>query len=337
MNLVGYDAATAGNHDFDFGLPLLDRALSAATFPFVSAQHPGPARGHPGAPARIVVLQRNGIRVGITGFTTPGVMVWDRDQVHGRLRVTPIAEEARTAVEGNAEGRGPRHRARPQRTGRASSYDTTGVGAENVAASLAEGRCAPTSWSSAILIARWSTRSRGGVHFVQPKPFGQSLAVVHILLTRRSGTWRVTSVRAGRVLLDGVAPSRRVEERLAEKQAMVSGWMSQVIGEASGVMRAATGRVEDTPLIRFINEVERRAAGADLSSTPIYDIRAGFDTGEISVGEVYRIYPSENTLRAVRISGEGLRAIWSRARDTGTWIRLAPSLPTPMYRGPTTM
>ena len=83
--------------------------------------------------------------------------------------------------------------------------------------------------------------------------------------------------------------------------------MSQTIGEATGFMRAATGRVEDTPLIRFINEVERRAAGADLASTPIYDIRAGFDTGEISVGDVYRIYPSENTLRAVRISGEGLR------------------------------
>jgi hypothetical protein len=90
--------------------------------------------------------------------------------------------------------------------------------------------------------------------------------------------------------------------------------MSQTIGEASGFMRAATGRVEDTPLIRFINEVERRAAGADLASTPIYDIRAGFDTGEISVGDVYRIYPSENTLRAVRISARDFEATWSRAR-----------------------
>ena len=307
MNQVGYDAATVGNHDFDFGVPLLDRALSAATFPFVSAN----IRVLPEDTLELrpyVVLQRNGIRVGISGFTTTGVMVWDRDQVHGRLRVTPIAEEARTALSEMRKDadlaivlahtglEGP------------SSYDTTGVGAENVAARLAEGPVRPD-----LVVVGHSHREmvdsvRGGVHFVQPKPFGQSLAVVHILLTRRSGSWRVTSVRAGRVLLDGVAPSRRVEQRLAEKQAMVSGWMSQVIGEASGFMRAATGRVEDTPLIRFITEVERRAAGADLASTPIYDIRAGFDTGEISVGEIYRIYPSENTLRAVRISGEGLRS-----------------------------
>jgi 2',3'-cyclic-nucleotide 2'-phosphodiesterase/3'-nucleotidase len=129
-----------------------------------------------------------------------------------------------------------------------------------------------------------------------------------VLLARRSGTWRVTSVRATRILLDKVAPSQRLERRLVEKQAAVSAWMSETLGETTGFMRAATGRVEDTPLVRFINEVERRAAGADLASTPIYDIRAGFDTGEITVGEVYQTYPSENTLRAVRISGEGLRS-----------------------------
>jgi len=306
MNQVGYDAATVGNHDFDFGVPLLDRALSAATFPFVSAN----IRVLPEDTLELrpyVVLQRNGIRVGISGFTTTGVMVWNRDQVHGRLRLAPIAEEARTAL---GEMRKDADLAIVlAHTGLegSSSYDTTGIGAENVAARLAEEPVRPD-----LVIVGHSHREmvdsvRGGVHFVQPKPFGQSLAVVHILLSRRSGTWRVTSVRAGRVLLDGVAPSRRVEERLAEKQAAVSNWMSQTIGVATGFMRAATGRVEDTPLIRFINEVERRAAGADLASTPIYDIRAGFDTGEISVGDVYRIYPSENTLRGVRISGEGLR------------------------------
>ena len=37
MNLVGYDAATPGNHDFDWGVPELERALADAAFPYVSA------------------------------------------------------------------------------------------------------------------------------------------------------------------------------------------------------------------------------------------------------------------------------------------------------------
>lgn len=307
MNQVGYDAATLGDHDFAFGVPLLDRALSAATFPFVSAN----VRVLPEDTLELrpyVVLQRNGIRVGIAGFTTPGVMVWNRDQLHGRLRVTPVGEEASTGLgEMRKDADLAIVLAHTGMEGQ-SSYDTTGVGPENVAAKLAEGPVRPD-----LVVVGHSHRElvdsiRGGVHFVQPKPFGQSLAVVHVLLTRRSGTWRVTSIRATRVLLDKVAPSQRLERRLFEKQALVSGWMSETIGETNGFMRTATGRVEDTPIIRFINEVERRASGADLASTPIYDIRAGFDTGDITVGEVYQTYPSENTLRAIRISGEGLRS-----------------------------
>ena len=37
MNLAGYDAATPGNHDFDWGVPELERALADAAFPYVSA------------------------------------------------------------------------------------------------------------------------------------------------------------------------------------------------------------------------------------------------------------------------------------------------------------
>ena len=33
MNLVGYDVATLGNHDFNWGLPFLRRALTGAAFP----------------------------------------------------------------------------------------------------------------------------------------------------------------------------------------------------------------------------------------------------------------------------------------------------------------
>src|SRR3990172_4097648 len=37
MNLMRYDAATIGNHEFNYGLRTLDRALGAARFPFLAA------------------------------------------------------------------------------------------------------------------------------------------------------------------------------------------------------------------------------------------------------------------------------------------------------------
>ena len=59
---------------------------------------------------------------------------------------------------------------------------------------------------------------------------------------------------------------------------------------------------------QYINEVQRKRAGTDLSTTPIFTTDAGFSAGEITVAKVLRLYPYENTLRAIRITGEQLKA-----------------------------
>jgi 2',3'-cyclic-nucleotide 2'-phosphodiesterase (5'-nucleotidase family) len=66
--------------------------------------------------------------------------------------------------------------------------------------------------------------------------------------------------------------------------------------------------VQDTPLLDFVNEVQRRRTGAQLSATAAFDVNAGFREGEIRLGDVAGVYPYENTLRAVRVSGAQLRA-----------------------------
>src|SRR5437016_10196290 len=92
-----YDAATPGNHEFDFGTAVLARATGDATYHYVSANIFKGASDTLVYPPHVVVT-RGGVKIGITGFTTPGVMVWDRSQVGGRIRVRPIAEAAPPAM-----------------------------------------------------------------------------------------------------------------------------------------------------------------------------------------------------------------------------------------------
>src|SRR5690348_4648872 len=76
---LDYDAATPGNHDFDFGVDALRTAMTDATFRYVSANVMVPAtqaeRSDTPLFSPTAVVVRNGIRVGLTGFTTPGVAV----------------------------------------------------------------------------------------------------------------------------------------------------------------------------------------------------------------------------------------------------------------------
>src|SRR5438105_4598127 len=97
LNAMQYDAATPGNHEFDFGTAVLARATGDATYHYVAAHSFKGASDTLVYPPHVVVT-RGGVKIGITGFTTPGVMVWDRSQVGGRIRVRPIAEAAPPAM-----------------------------------------------------------------------------------------------------------------------------------------------------------------------------------------------------------------------------------------------
>lgn len=308
MNTIGYDAATPGDHDFDFGLPAFQRAIAGSSFHWVS----GNLRVLPSdtlALASYVVVVRNGVRVAVTGFTTPAAMVLNRSRFGDQLRVDriepgiePVLREARKdadlVIALAHTGLGGR-----------ASYDTTGLGGEDVAEFFAAGASRPD-----LVVAGHSHEEIvdtviHGVHFVQPRAQGRSLAVLHVTLVGDRGQLRVVGMRAERVALEEVRPSAQMARRLAEPHRAMLGWVSTVLGESERRLTLATARAEDLPLPRWMHAVQRRASGAALSLVPVFDLRAGFDEGEITMGELFRLYPAEYTLRAVRLTGAQLRAV----------------------------
>jgi 2',3'-cyclic-nucleotide 2'-phosphodiesterase/3'-nucleotidase len=85
-------------------------------------------------------------------------------------------------------------------------------------------------------------------------------------------------------------------------------YATAAIGTTTVPWRADSARVVDTPLIDFILEVERRASGAQLASTAAYSLDASLPAGPVTVARIAALYPYDNTLRAVRITGAQLRA-----------------------------
>ena len=305
MNQLGYDAATPGNHDFNFGVAALRAALRRASFRVVSANLVDEPAETPMFSTRMVLV-RKGIRVGITGFTTPGVMIWDRNNVKGQVAVERIGSTAPAEiaalrresdftialVHSGMDGPG--------------SYDTLGVGPEDVAASLASLPDRPD-----LVVVGHSHREMrdsvlNGVHFIQPKPYAQTLAVAHVDLLRTGAGWRVVRVRGESIPLAGYEPPPGRFRRVADPQDAVRIWVSTPLAVATGPMPATDARVEATPLITWINEVQRRQAGTDLAATAAFDTRAGLPSGEIRLADVAGVYPYENTLRAIRITGAQL-------------------------------
>lgn len=69
MNMMRYDAATIGNHEFDFGMENMARLFSMADFPIVCANYDFTGTCVEGLVKPYVVIRRNGVKIGVFGLS----------------------------------------------------------------------------------------------------------------------------------------------------------------------------------------------------------------------------------------------------------------------------
>lgn len=69
MNRMQYDAATIGNHEFDFGLENMARIFRMAEFPIVCANYDFTGTPVEGTVRPYVVIERKGLRIGVFGLS----------------------------------------------------------------------------------------------------------------------------------------------------------------------------------------------------------------------------------------------------------------------------
>ena len=310
MNAMHYDAAAIGNHEFNYGMPTLRRAVGEASFPFLSANARTPAGAR--AFKAWTIVERGGVKVGIVGATTPGVNLWDRDNVAGQVVMHDVVPEVRTAVaEVKAAGAEVVIVTVHAGLDEPASYDTvsSGVGSENMAARIA--RDVP---GIAFIVYGHSHKEMAstvinGVMLQQPKNWATSVGVASMHFSRGAdGSFTRTAQQGTLVRVAGHAEQAAVLAATDAVHRAAVAYATATIGRTPVTWRADSARVVDTPLIDFILEVERAASGADIASTAAFDLSASLDSGAISVARLAALYPYDNTLRAVKISGAQLRA-----------------------------
>jgi 2',3'-cyclic-nucleotide 2'-phosphodiesterase (5'-nucleotidase family) len=309
MNAMHYDAAVIGNHDFNYGLPFLERAIAKARFPFLAANAVAPSGKAAFSSWRIV--RRGAVPVGIVGATTPGSNFWDHDNLHGRLVIRDIVPAVRTAVRAaRRAGADVVVVALHSGLDEPSSHDTaaTHLPSENVAARVA--REVP---GIDLLVYGHSHREMAdtvvnGVLMMQPNNWATSVGIAHLALRREgAGKWAVSRKWSSLVRSVGHAESPAIVAAVSAAHSATIRYVETAIGRTAVAWHSDSARVRDTPLIDFVLDVERQATHAELASTSAFSLDASLDSGAITIAEVARLYPYDNTLKAVRITGKQLR------------------------------
>lgn len=99
MNLMGYDAATIGNHEFDFGMENMARIFKMAKFPVVCANYDFTGTCVEGLVKPYVIIKRNGLKIGLFGLSPQLEGLVDLSKCKGVTYLDPVEVGNRVAAE----------------------------------------------------------------------------------------------------------------------------------------------------------------------------------------------------------------------------------------------
>lgn len=319
MNALAYAAMTPGNHEFNFGLGVLEKARCEAAFPWLSANTYRAGTGE-NAFGAYLVREVAGVRLGILGLTTPSIPNWENPENYAGLEFRPLVSEARKWV---ALLRG-RERVDAVllavhcgleidlATGRMPRGDFVG---ENAALALA--REVP---GLDVIFLGHTHRDIpalfvNGVLLAQAGRWGDRLARADLTFTREpGGAWTVAAKAARTIPVRPETPADpTVLELIAPYHRETQAWLGRVIGTSARTLEASAAHLRDSALLDLIHRVQLEAGPADVSLAANFNPRARVSAGPVTVRDIAGLYIYENTLYVIEVTGAQLKAALEHA------------------------
>lgn len=323
MNGAGYDAMCVGNHEFDFGLDVLERARRDARFPFLSAN----IVDEKGMPVfrPFAIFERAGVRIGVLGLTVSAVPSWESPSHLGRLHFLDTVETARKYV--------------PILRGRERCGIVIVLTHQGFERDLGAGRPPDPVWAAEnrgwalatgvdgidILLAGHShenlpPRRIGKVWVSIPGRYGNFLTRYDLEIEKG----RIASIGGENLPMKGTEPDGEILRLVAEDVRRVEETLSTTIARLRAPVSFRFLRSSDNAALDWVHRVQREATGADLSFSSILAARLpDWKAGPLTIRDVWRFYPYENSLVTVRASGSQVRSALERAAGCFSGLQAA--------------
>ncbi|HYX27458.1 MAG TPA: 5'-nucleotidase C-terminal domain-containing protein [Pyrinomonadaceae bacterium] len=336
MNALHYDSMTVGNHEYNFGLQVLEKARREAQFPWLSANTYDTESDKPHSHYQpYIVKEVQGVKIGILGLTTPGIPNWENKPNYEGLEFHETVSEAKKWVE-------------LLRTG--AKVDVVVIAMHmGIEEDLRTGIPSPSqvpNENAAIAIARqvpgidvilmghthrevpsltvntefsferekWNSGNRtpvydDGVLLTQANRWASHIARVDLYLQKNaSGRWQVI-MKSARTI--PVTEKTEVDPEIAKigesYDKETQAWLSRAIGESSEELTANGCRFHDSAIIDLIQRVQLEAGNADVSMAACFNDRAHISKGAVTVRDIAGLYEYENTLVTLELTGQQLK------------------------------
>ncbi|GGB54165.1 bifunctional 2',3'-cyclic-nucleotide 2'-phosphodiesterase/3'-nucleotidase [Fictibacillus barbaricus] len=292
MNLMGYDMATLGNHEFNYGLDFLDETYDDANFPFVNANvyvddHDNDPTNDVNkyTPYKIVdkkVKDENGrtkvIKIGYIGFVPPQINEWDKSHLDGKVITKNIIESAEKFIPLMKEEGADLIIAQAH-----SGFNGSTSNTEDVVYGLSkvEGISAITfshthkvfpapdlksldalfkDASGNVLPGVDNTKGTiNGVPAVQAGYGGGSLGLIDLTLKKVKGEWKVVNSQSSvrNVTETGITPDKQIVDAVTSVHEATIKYVNTPIGTTTDDIHSFFALVQDDPSVQVVTNAQK--------------------------------------------------------------------------------
>ncbi|MGW1213092.1 bifunctional metallophosphatase/5'-nucleotidase [Streptomyces sp. NPDC002499] len=330
MNAIGYDAVALGNHEFNYGIETLRKFEEQCRFPLLGANALDAKTLKPAFPPYFIkkfcVRGAPPVKVAVLGLTNPGIAIWDKAYVQGKLTFPGLEEQAAKWVPKlRSMGADVVIVSAHSGSSGTSSYGDQLPYVENSAALVAQ----QVPGIDAILVGHAHveipelkvTNAKTGKTVVlsEPLAYAERLSQFDVELVFAKGRWSVESVASKVLNTNTVADDPKITRLLSDEHAKVVQYVNQVVGTATQTLTTVEARYKDAPIIDLITKVQEDVVKAALvgtayASLPVVAQASPFSrtseipAGEVTIRDLSGLYVYDNTLVAKVLTGAQVRA-----------------------------
>ncbi|MFD2627210.1 bifunctional metallophosphatase/5'-nucleotidase [Oceanobacillus kapialis] len=339
MNQIGIDGAVIGNHEFNFGGEVLDKAVKESHFPWISANILDTATNKPKYGPPYIIKTLNDIKIAITGVTTHYIPNWESPEHIKGLHFADAYETLKKWTAYIQESEKPDVLIASYHGGFERDLET-GQETETLTGENQGYNMCDIEGIDVLLTGHQHRKITGKVNnvlVVQPGNNGALYGEITMNLAHVNGEWKITEKAAQLRNLLSVSTDEDAVQALEVLEASTQEWLDQPIGHIEGDMSISDPlqvRITKHPFIEFIQKVQMEESGVDISVTSLLNNTSKGFTSAVTMRDVVSNYMYPNTLVVLELTGKDIKqaleksAAYFTLNDNGE-IAVNPSYETP--------
>lgn len=305
MDYMGYDAIAVGNHDIETGHPVYDRVtaqLEKRGIPFLAGNAFRTDNGKTYWPA-CKVFRRGGMKVLVIGYTNPNIKAWLDESIWSGIRFESLQTLAQKDVDRLKK------KTKPDVTILAIHSGTgrgDGSQIENQALDLYQS----LKGVDFVLCAhdhRQTTRQSDSIALINTGNRAKFLGIGKISLNVEKGKVTSRSLSAGLIPVDRKKVDTAMRDFFRKNFETVKAFTLHEVGMLDRDIFTRDAYRGMSDYVSLVHTVQLAASGADLSFAAPLSYNGKISAGVLRFSDMFTIYPFENSLFTVEMSGREIK------------------------------